>query len=874
VPLLITPTTLEAQDSDQYTPLHLAAKLGKTKAADVLVAAGASLGRSGSAFGPLWAAFTALADGGPPELALLLFNAALSDPGWAQLVTQAVTWTDSDGQTALHLAAAAGSQELVAKLVQAGADRNAVCQSGDTPLHIAVAAGHADLVPLLITPTTLEAQDSDQYTPLQLAARLGVNEAAAALVAAGASLGAPNIASGLLWSAFKASFLGGRHELALLLFDAAMSNPRHAQLVEQAVRWTNIHGQTALHLAAAAGSQGLVAKLVQAGADRNAVSKSRSTPLHMAVAAGHADLVPLLITPTALEWEDSKKCTPLHLAARLGRKEAAAALVAAGASLGGPGRAYGALLSAFSVTAPGTSPELALLLFDAALGDPGSAQLVEQAVKWTNSHGKTPLHLAAAAGRQELVAKLVQAGADRNAGCLSGGTPLWLAAAAGYAALVPLLAIPSNINLAGPTLLRPLVAAVQRGDGQVVAALLAAGADPNAADTSGSSALVLAVQQGHYSMAQALLAAGAKPDSSNSSGKSALYVAMRCGQPQMVPLVLRALGKECGEQQRHRLLQLVAVELMPMVLTAGHMPRCVQLLEVLLDVLGPQLTGKVCEKVQLLLRQELEQPPGEGPGLISNRQRQLYSQVSYLAEALLLGWLETEERLHAGRQPLVARLQRLVPGVPGAKRVSVQRRRCFRDQLQQLVQMATVYFAEERLATRVPYLEQLAALHVQHSSNRGGAMDGAGGAAQVILAGMWSAAMESMPCRRFASHEEYLRFSQQACSFRRPGVYTTFMGAWVRARRQLQQLPQEMAGVTVAAILSPELDRLQRRRVLANLKRGVQQGLLWLALRGIDAAEAAARQAGRHGRGKGALRLVLVGTASALVGAAAAVLTG
>jgi hypothetical protein len=41
----------------------------------------------------------------------------------------------------------------------------------------------------------------------------------------------------------------------------------------------------------------------------------------------------------------------------------------------------------------------------------------------------------------------------------------------------------------------------------------------------------------------------------------------------------------------------------------------------------------------------------------------------------------------------------------------------------------------------------------------------------------------------------------KARSFHPPGVYTTFLAAWVEARRQLQQqLPQDVAAAVVAAV--------------------------------------------------------------------------
>ena len=86
---------------------------------------------------------------------------------------------------------------------------------------------------------------------------------------------------------------------------------------------------------------------------------------------------------------------------------------------------------------------------------------------------------------------------------------------------------------------------------------------------------------------------------------------------------------------------------------------CTQLLDVALDVLEPGVVGEVCQAVQQQLQDEYDR---------LDENEQVYSARGWLprsslAEALLHGWVEAEERLHAARQPLVARLQRLVPGL-------------------------------------------------------------------------------------------------------------------------------------------------------------------------------------------------------------------
>jgi ankyrin repeat protein len=582
-----------------------------------------------------------------------------------------------------------------------------------------------------------------------------------------------------------------------------------------------------------------VVQLLNAGASVEARTRAQGrTPLHLAAAAGHADLIPLLITPTTLEAEDSEHYTPLHLAAKYAMAGAAAVLVAAGASLGGPGIAFTPLWFAFRGMAQQQQvpPELALLFIDAALADPGSSQMVEEAVGWTASDNKTALHLAAAAGSTELVAKLVQAGADRDKVYQTGATPLWLAAAAGHAALVPLLFTPANINLAGPEGVKPLIAAVQRGDDAVVAALLTAKADPNVCGSHGNSALVLALQQGHTTVVTTLLAAGAKADSSNSSGSSVLSVALQCGHTQMLSLVLGALAKQCVQQKHHRLVELVAAEVAPLTVPRNKLLSCAQLLEVVLDVLGPAVAGEVCTAVQQQLQQALEDPPAGGASWISDSQRSYFVQISYLAEALLLGWLGAAERLHVARQPLVARLQRLVvqrgsgvTDVGQREQQPVQQGRDLKHQLQKLVEGAAQAAAAGQQRFALHLLGELAALHLQHSSSWDDAIRGADSIAEVIWGGMLLAGLRGRGARPYLmeGHEDYMMDIQKTSSFRPPGVYTTFLAAWAGARRQLQQLPREVAGVTVTGVKAAQqqqaVDEAEEEQLLSDLLAILQQ---------------------------------------------------
>jgi ankyrin repeat protein len=125
--------------------------------------------------------------------------------------------------------------------------------------------------------------------------------------------------------------------------------------------------------------------------------------------------------------------------------------------------------------------------------------------------GATALHWAAYHGDAGLAELLLKSGANPSVANRNGSTPMWLAAGRGDAAVLEaLLDAGADANEALPLGRRPLMLAARSGVEDAVMELLDHGADPNAKETQrGTTALMQAADQGHAAVVEALIEHGA-----------------------------------------------------------------------------------------------------------------------------------------------------------------------------------------------------------------------------------------------------------------------------------------------------------------------------------------------------------------------------
>ena len=260
---------------------------------------------------------------------------------------------ESDGSTALHLAANRGYIAMSQLLLE----NEAHCDARDvfqrTTLHVAVKGEHMEVVQMLLNKgASIEARDSFQETPLHSAARSENIAVVRLLLGRGAFTDAENIygitplhitaRSGkeevlkLLLNG--GSFKGAKKNLKMaLLHDAAKKGHpnvvRVLLLHKENTNFRDCHGWTALHHAVQYKNEEMVELLLKNGTHLEMKCKKGETPLHKAAKSGFKHIARVLLDGGALiNAQDNSGCTAVHYAARENRPATLRELFARGAS--------------------------------------------------------------------------------------------------------------------------------------------------------------------------------------------------------------------------------------------------------------------------------------------------------------------------------------------------------------------------------------------------------------------------------------------------------------------------------------------------------------------------------------------------------------
>lgn len=377
---MITPLTLEARDGLGNSILHYAAQWKLDAHIPFIIGRGADT-EAANATGetPL---FTAVQYNGPSTIRALLAGGA------------SLQGRDTLGNSALHAAVRWDTPRSAEALLDAGIDINAHSLNGNTPLHDAVRLGIVSMETLLIRwGANLEARNAGGNTPFMEA------------VTAGHPLA-------MEW-------------LAELGADPATRNNR---------------GDTPLHAAVAMERSDLVTPLLSWGAPIHAKNSSGKSPFQIAL-AGSPRMVSTLLTRDRIYGADDSGSSPLHIAVRDG---AAPAMVKIIVDQGGrinstdyEGRSplrlavdmkhweTAKLLAdggadPFLGAGDGKTPaELAL-----SLGEDGIQALFSgRGIAARDSSGNTILHYAAKSCNPDMVALLLELGANKAVKNIAAESP-------------------------------------------------------------------------------------------------------------------------------------------------------------------------------------------------------------------------------------------------------------------------------------------------------------------------------------------------------------------------------------------------------------------------------------------------------------------
>ncbi|XP_039171682.1 potassium channel SKOR isoform X2 [Eucalyptus grandis] len=166
----------------------------------------------------------------------------------------------------------------------------------------------------------------------------------------------------------------------------------------------------------------------------------------------------------------------------------------------------------------------------------------------TDYDGRSPLHLAAARGYEDIVFFLVQEGVDVNTKDNFGNTALLEAIKNGNDRIASLL-VKEGASLRIDDAGSFLCAAVARGDSDFLKRILANGIDPNSKDYDHRTPLHVAASEGLYLMAKLLLEAGASVFLKDRWGNTPLDECRKCGNKNLIKLLEAAKSSEMLEFQ-------------------------------------------------------------------------------------------------------------------------------------------------------------------------------------------------------------------------------------------------------------------------------------------------------------------------------------
>lgn len=392
-------------------------------------------------------------------------------------------------------------------------------ENGNSLLHIAAAANNPVIVKFLLSMNAdIEAKNLQGQTPLLLALTNNAKEAAQVLAEHNAHIFAKDELNNF------PLVYAEKHDFYDLIING------------QTVRQKDADGNTALHYAADTVNMNMVRKILSLGKPETVKNNKGQTPLHLAyrhpqnrtAAEIAASLITAGIEPThnvfaefetaalarnfSMHFSDGE--TLLHIFARKGYTGFIRFLLMQNVPVDVKNIAGSTAMH--EAARSGQTEAAELLLVSGA--NPNNR----------DASGNTPLHLVMPeASRSQLLNKLFAAGANPNIKDIYGETPLHVAARIGMSEqiITELINRGADVNERNKKGQTPLILAVERNMTAQVRLLVKHGADIHAEDTAGETAFTKAAAMG-LSMVQNIITDG-NSTARDSNGFTPLHVAIQ-----------------------------------------------------------------------------------------------------------------------------------------------------------------------------------------------------------------------------------------------------------------------------------------------------------------------------------------------------------
>jgi len=409
-----------------------------------------------------------------------------------------IHFKDNRGLTPLYYAAFDGDRNVLDLIIERG-------DYADT-IHLAACRGDLDKVQTLLEKgTDVNTKDEFGCTPLHWAVRARSPEVASLLITNGADINAT----------------AGPDNLTPLM--TARKLPVIELLVSKGVDVRSQENKSKLYKACSVGDIKVVRFLIDKGADVNARNSRRSTPLCVAAASDHKEVVELLLDKGAdINAPGRRGYTPLGSAARYGSKETAEFLIEKGANIHTPDNRG---MSPLDLAKEWGWTEIVELLTQH--GAKEFAQVTSSRSTRSESQGRmSSIERAILSNNLDKVKELISQGADVNLRDSRGNTPLLQAIIIRKLSFIePLIAAGADVNVKARNGAMPLHRIANSGQTEIAELLIKNGANVDAREERwGSTPLLAAAVSGRKDMVELLLKKGADIESPDGNGLSPLHL--------------------------------------------------------------------------------------------------------------------------------------------------------------------------------------------------------------------------------------------------------------------------------------------------------------------------------------------------------------